>query len=167
MSRGTRDTNLASDTEVENTAKGKTSEHPPGFSATDAAREKPSRKQRLETDSDSEILEKEYKEYADFKSFRAVPKHDEFKWDLPENLTKYKNDYFNKFIAEIDLQESISVENPVPLNLHPTRKMGELMRDMIFEERAGSLEVAADSNLVKRQQKLLDVMRPLFQRFGP
>ena len=35
------------------------------------------------------------------------------------------------------------------------------MRDLIFEKRAGSIEVAADSNLVKLQQKLLDVMGPL------
>ena len=53
MSRGTRDTNLASDTEDENTAKRKTSEHPSGFSATDIAREKPPRKRRVETDSES------------------------------------------------------------------------------------------------------------------
>ena len=41
MSRGTIDTNLASDTEAENTVKGRTSEYPSGFSATDAARENP------------------------------------------------------------------------------------------------------------------------------
>ena len=35
------------------------------------------------------------------------------------------------------------------------------MRDLIFEKKAGSLELAADSNLVKPQEKLLDVMRPL------
>ena len=161
MSRSTRDTNLASDAEAENAATGKTSEHPSGFSATDAAREKSSRKRRLEADSESEFSEKEDDEYADFKRFRAVPKHDEFKWDLPENLAKYTNDHFNKFIPEKDLQESILVENPVPLNLHPPRKMDEFMRDLIFEKRAGSIEVAADSNLVKLQQKLLDVMGPL------
>ena len=36
--------------------------------------------------------------------------------------------------------------------------MNEFMRDLIFEKRAGSIEVAADSNLVKLQ---LDVMGPL------
>ena len=55
MSRGTRDTNLASDTKAENTAKGKTSEQPSRFSTTDAATEKPSKKQRLEADSESEV----------------------------------------------------------------------------------------------------------------
>ena len=50
MSRGTRYTNLASDTKAENTSKGKILEHP-------------SR-------------------------------------DLPENLAKYANDHFNKFIPE-------------------------------------------------------------------
>ena len=38
MFRGTRDTTLVSDTETENASKGKTSEHPSGFSATNAAR---------------------------------------------------------------------------------------------------------------------------------
>ena len=38
MSGGTRDTSLASDTETENASKGKSSEHPSGFSATNAAR---------------------------------------------------------------------------------------------------------------------------------
>ena len=55
MSRGTGDTNLASDTEAEKTAKGKTSGHPSRFSATNATREKPSRKRRLETDSEGEV----------------------------------------------------------------------------------------------------------------
>ena len=81
--------------------------------------------------------------------------------DLPENLAKYANDHFNKFIPEKYLQESILVENPVSLSLHPPRKMDEFMRDLIFEKIAGILEEAADSNLVKMQQKLLEVMEPL------
>ena len=40
------------------------------------------------------------------------------------------------------------------------------MRDLIFEKRGGSLEVAADSNLVELQQKLLDSMGPL-SKFEP
>ena len=43
MSWGTRDNNLASDTEVENAAK----EHPSGFSAYDAARERPQENEGL------------------------------------------------------------------------------------------------------------------------
>ena len=35
------------------------------------------------------------------------------------------------------------------------------MRDLIFEEGAASLEVAVDSNLVKLQQNILEVMRSL------
>ena len=35
------------------------------------------------------------------------------------------------------------------------------MRDLILEKRAGSIELAAESNLVKLQQKLLDVTGPL------
>ena len=86
--RGPRDINLASNIKAENNATGKTSEHSSGFSATDAAREKSSRKRRLEADSESEFSKKEDDEYADFKKFRAVLKHDQFKWNLPENLAK-------------------------------------------------------------------------------
>ena len=96
-----------------------------------------------------------------FKRFGAVPKHDEFKWNLPENLAKCTSDHFNKFIPKKDFQESALFENPAPLNLHPPKKMDEFMRDKIFEKIAGSLEEVADSNLIKLQQKLLDVMRPL------
>ena len=77
MPRGTRDTNLASDTEAGSTAKGKTSEHLSLFSATEVARVKTSRKRRLEADGESEVSEKEDDKYADFKRFGAVPKHDE------------------------------------------------------------------------------------------
>ena len=163
LSWGTRGTNLASDTEAENTATENISEHPSVFSAIDAAREKSSRKRRFEADSESEFSEKEDDEHADFKRFRAVPKNDEFKWDLPESLAKYANDHLSKFVPEKDLQESILVKNPVLLNLHPRRKMNEFLRDLIFEKRTGSIEVQADSNLVKLQQKLLDAMGPLSQ----
>ena len=50
---------------------------------TDSIREKPSRERRLEAVSESEVLEKADDEYADFKRFCAVPKHNEFKWNLP------------------------------------------------------------------------------------
>ena len=131
------------------------------FFATDAAREKSSRKRRFEADSESEVSEKRDGEYVDFKRFRTVPQHDEFKWDLPENLSKNTNDNFCKFIPEKDLQESILVEKSVPLHL--LRKIDEFMRDLMFQSRTGSRVVAVVSNLVKLQQKLLDVMGPLFK----
>ena len=76
-------------------------------------------------------------------------------------MPKYKNDHFKKFIPENDSQESNLVENPVSPNFDLPKKMGKFVRDLIFEKRAGSLEVAAGSDLVKLQQKLLDVMGPL------
>ena len=60
ISIDTRHTNLVSGDEAENTAKGKTSGHISGFSATDSAREKSSRKWRLEADSKS-VSEKSQK----------------------------------------------------------------------------------------------------------
>ena len=144
MSRGTRDTNLASDREAENTSNRKTSEHTYGFTATGAAREKSSRKRRLEGDSESEISEKRDDEYANFQRFLVVPEYEEFKWDLPENLTEYTNDHIRKLISKKGLQKSIIVENPVPFNLQLPRKMNEFMKDLMFKNRADSLEIEAD-----------------------
>ena len=76
-------------------------------------------------------------------------------------MARYTNDHFNKFLPENDLQESVLVENPVCLNLHPPRKTDEFMRDLRFKKRANSTKAAADSNLVKLQQKLLDAMGSL------
>ena len=81
MSRGTEDTNLASDTEAENTAKEKPSEYSSGFSATDVDRERLSRRRKHKGDTESEVSEKEDVKCESFERFRAVPKHDEFKWD--------------------------------------------------------------------------------------
>lgn len=41
--------------------------------------------------------------------------------------------------------------------------MNTFMKDLTFEKGAGNLEVAADSNLVKLQQKVLELMGPLFK----
>ena len=39
--------------------------------------------------------------------------------------------------------------------------MAEFLIDLIFDKRAGRLEVLTDANLVKLQQELLDVIEPL------
>ena len=57
--------------------------------------------------SEREVSKKGDDDYVDFKKFCAVPKLDEFKWDLPENLARYANDHFNKFIPENDSHEGI------------------------------------------------------------
>ena len=69
------------------------------------------------------MLEKGDGEYKHVKRFRVVPKHDKFKWNLPEHLAKYTNKHRNKFIPENDLQVSILVDNPVSLKLLLPRKM--------------------------------------------
>ena len=85
MSRRTRNTYLASDTEAVITDK-KNSEHPSWFFATGAATKKHFRKRRLKADGESKVSEDGSDKYADFKRFRAVLKHDAFKWDALENL---------------------------------------------------------------------------------
>ena len=132
----------------------------PGYSALDdAARKIPSRKRKHPEEDDSES-ENSDQEYEDFKRFRVMSKDEKFQWNLPDNLAKYANEQFSLYTPEKVLQESIMNKNPIPRNVHPPKKMDDFMRELLLEKR-NHFEITSDTNLVKLQQRLLDVMGPL------
>ena len=51
-------------------------------------------------------------------------------------------------------------KNPIPRNVHPPKKMDDFMKELLLEKR-NHFEIMSDTNLVKLQQKLLDVIGPL------
>ena len=51
-------------------------------------------------------------------------------------------------------------KNPIPRHVHPPKKMDDFMKELLLEKR-NHFEIMSDTNLVKLQQKLLDVMGPL------
>ena len=51
-------------------------------------------------------------------------------------------------------------KNPIPRNVHPPKQMDDFMRELLLEKR-NHFEIVSDTNLVKLQQRLLDVMGPL------
>ena len=51
-------------------------------------------------------------------------------------------------------------KNPISRNVHPPKKMNDFMRELLLEKR-NHFEITSDTNLVKLQQRLLDVMGPL------
>ena len=99
-------------------------------------------------------------EYEDFKRFRFLSKDEKFQWNLPDNLAKYANEQFTLYTPEKVLQESIMNKNPIQRNVHPPKNMDDFMRDLLLEKK-NHFEITSDTNLVKLQQRLLDVMGPL------
>ena len=51
-------------------------------------------------------------------------------------------------------------KNPILRNVHPPKNMDDFMRDLLLEKK-NHFEITSDTNLVKLQQRLLDVMGPL------
>ena len=63
-------------------------------------------------------------EYEGFKRFCAVSKHDEFKFDIPESLTKCKNDYFNKYVPKKIYKKAFWLKTQsLLIFIHPERWM--------------------------------------------
>ena len=89
-----------------------------------------------------------------------MSKDEKFQSNLPDNLAKYANEQFSLYTPEKVLQESIMNKNPIPRNVHPPKKMDDFMRELLLEKR-NHFEITSDTNLVKLQQRLLDVMGPL------
>ena len=110
-----------------------------------------------EDDSESENSDQEYE---GFKRFRVMSKDEKFRWNLPDNFPKYANEQFTLYTPEKVLQESNMNKNPIPRNVYPPKKMDDFIRELLLEKR-NHFEITSDANLVKLQQRLLDVMGPL------
>ena len=57
------------------------------------------------------------------KRFNILNQDNQFKWVLPDDMAKYANFHFNKYVQERDLKESILTENPVPSNNTEVKKL--------------------------------------------
>ena len=57
------------------------------------------------------------------KRFNILNQDNQFKWVLPDDVAKYVNFHFNKYVQERDLKESILTKNPVPSNNTEVKKL--------------------------------------------
>ena len=65
------------------------------------------------------------------KRFTIFNQDDQFKWVLPDDTAKYANSYFNQYVQERDLKESILTENPVPSNIAEVKKLDGFMSHLL------------------------------------
>ena len=64
--------------------------------------------------SSSEIEEEDQ----ETKRFHTVSTEDQFKWDLPSELTSYANTQLEKYIPEKSINDAICEVHPIPNNLN-------------------------------------------------
>ena len=91
--------------------------------------------------------------------FQVIPEQDQYRWDLPDNMSDYVNKNFNVFIPEKDLVEAVA-ENPVPSNLQAAKKLDEYLVEVLKEKNMNS-PLAQDNIFEKIQKKCLTPMGPL------
>ena len=71
-----------------------------------------------------------------FKRFRKEPLPDEaiHNWELPDEMVTYAQKYFERFVNERDMKDSVCKENPVPKNFlqkpRPDEHFQELLKEM-------------------------------------
>ena len=73
-------------------------------------------------DKDSDIPDKMENQQPS-KRFNILNQDNQFKWVLPDDVAKYANFHFNKYVQERDLKESILTKNPVPSNNTEVKKL--------------------------------------------
>lgn len=58
---------------------------------------------------------------------------------MPAVVTEYRNNYFNIFVQEKDLQKSTLVKDPVPSNVQEVKEMDELCYNFLTEKKQMAL----------------------------
>ena len=84
---------------------------------------------------------------------------DQFKWVLPDDMAKYASSYFNQYIQEQDLKESILTKNPVPSTISEVSKLADFMVLLLKESRQKNKTKIKQKQ--KKQKKNTNVMGPL------
>ena len=66
--------------------------------------------------------------------FKIVSENEKLKWKLPKSMANYANKYFEGYVPEDSLKESILCQNPVPDNLDNVKKLDNFLRDILKEK---------------------------------
>ena len=75
-------------------------------------------------------------------------------------MANYANIYFEEYVPEDSLKETIFCQNPDPDNLDNVKRLNDSLRDILKEKRKTN-EQNIENVLDKLQQKTVDVMGPL------
>ena len=91
--------------------------------------------------------------------FEAVPEEAQNNWEVPDQMAKYTKEYFEKYVGDKELKDSITINSPVPTNLLKEKIMDYFVK--LLEDQKKKKEITLDDTFKKLQTKILTVMGPL------
>ena len=94
------------------------------------------------------------------KRFKVTTEEDRYRYEILDALIDYANDNFETYILEKEVKSSILLENPVPNNIDPVKKLDDVLKS-ILRDKNQSNDINFDNILEKIQGKVRDVMGPL------
>ena len=96
------------------------------------------------------------------KRFKIIQNREEFSdKDFPSSMTDYANLNFENYIPDNDIEEKILTENPVPSNLQEVSILNGFVKALLVLQTAQLLNISADQQMGKFQEKSFQVMGPL------
>jgi len=92
--------------------------------------------------------------------FEALSDSAVYEWELPKELSSYAIKYFERFVPERKLKDTIT-ENPISTNFIAKPKRLDDHFKEILEDQRRKKDLDADASLERIQTKILQTMGPL------
>ena len=92
--------------------------------------------------------------------FEAIPEKAQNNWEVPDEMAKYAKKYFEKYVSDKELKDSITLNSPVPINLPKAKNMDDYFVELLEDQRKKK-EIVLDDTFKKLQSKILTIMGPL------
>ena len=92
--------------------------------------------------------------------FEAIPEEAPNDWEVSDEMAKYAKKYFEKYVSDKELKDSITLNSPVPTNLPKVKNMDDYFVELLEDQRKKK-EIVLDDTFKKLQSKILTIMRPL------
>ena len=92
--------------------------------------------------------------------FEVISEEAQNNWEVPDEMAKYAKKYFEKYVSDKELKDSITLNSPVPTNLPKVKNMDDYFVELLEDQRKKN-EIDLDDTFKKLQSKILTIMGPL------
>ena len=92
--------------------------------------------------------------------FEAILEEAQNNWEVPKEMIKYAKKYFEKYVSDKELKDSITLHSPVPTNLPKAKNVDDYFVELLEDQRKKK-KTTLDDTFKKLQSKILTIMEPL------
>ena len=92
--------------------------------------------------------------------FEVIPGEAQNNWEVTDGITKFAKKYFEKYVSDKELKNSMTLNSPVPRNVPKAKIMDEYFVKLL-EHQKKKKGIALDNTFKKIQSKILTIIGPL------